>query len=42
MDIFIMQYNYRDKSLVVINGDVYAYKYEKCKFDHLSFFNQNT
>ena len=35
----MMQYNYRNKFLVVINGDVYVYKYEKCKFDQpfLSF-----
>ena len=39
MDIFMMQYNYRSKYLVIINGDVYVYKYEKCKFDQpfLSF-----
>ena len=28
-----MQYNYRNKYLVVIDGVVYVYKYEKCKFD---------
>ena len=33
MDIFIMRYNYRSRYLVVIDGDVYVYKYEKCKFD---------
>ena len=27
-----MQYNYRNKYSVVINGDVYVYKFEKCKF----------
>ena len=32
MDIFIMQYNYRSRYLV-INGDVYVYKYENYKFD---------
>ena len=39
MDIFMIQYNYRFKYLVVIDGDVYVYKYEKCKFDQpfLSF-----
>ena len=39
MNIFIMQYIYRSKYLVVIDGDVYVYKYEKCKFDQpfLSF-----
>ena len=35
----MIQYNYRSKYLVVIDGDVYVYKYEKCKFDQpiLSF-----
>ena len=39
MDIFMIQYNYESKCLVVIDGDVYVYKYEKCKFDQpfLSF-----
>ena len=39
MDIFMMQYNYRSKYLVVVDGDVYVYKYEKRKFDQsfLSF-----
>ena len=39
MDNYIMQYNYRNKYLVIINGDVFVYKYEKCKFDQpfLSF-----
>ena len=32
MDIFMMQYNYQSKYLVIIDGDVYVYKYEKCKF----------
>ena len=35
MDIFIMQHNYQNKHLVVIDGDVYFYKYENCKFDKL-------
>ena len=40
---FIMQYSYRNKNLVVIDGDVYAYRYEKCKFDQpfLSFQAKN-
>ena len=33
MDIFIMQYNYRNRYLVAIDGDVYVYKYEKYEFD---------
>ena len=35
----MINYNYRSKYLVVIDGDVYFYKYEKCKFDQriLSF-----
>ena len=35
----MIQYNYRSKYLVVIDGDVYVYKYEKCNFDQpiLSF-----
>ena len=39
MDNFMIQYNYRSKYLVVIDGDVYVYKNEKCKFDQpiLSF-----
>ena len=32
MDICIMQYNYRNKYLVAIDGDVYVYKYDKYKF----------
>ena len=32
IDIYIMQYNYRSRYLVVINGDVCVYKYEKGKF----------
>ena len=39
MDIVMIQYNYQSKYLVIIDGDVYVYKYEKCKFDQpfLSF-----
>ena len=39
MDIFMIQHNYQSKYLVIIDGKVYAYKYEKCKFDQpfLSF-----
>ena len=39
MDIFMIQYNYQSIYLVVIDGDVYVYKYEKCNFDQpfLSF-----
>ena len=33
MDIFKKQYNYRNRYLVVIDGDVYVYKNEKYKFD---------
>ena len=33
MNNFMIQYNYQSKNLVVIDGDVYVYKYEKCKFD---------
>ena len=34
MDIFIMQYNYEDKYLVVImDTSVYVYKCKICKFD---------
>ena len=33
MDLYIMQQNYRNKFLVVIDGDVYVYKYDKYKFD---------
>ena len=29
MDIYIMQYTYRNRYLVVIDGAVYVYKYEK-------------
>ena len=39
MDIFIIQYIYWSKYLVVIDCDVYVYKYEKCNVDQpfLSF-----
>ena len=38
MDIYIMQYNYRDKYLVVIiDTIVYVYKYKICKFDQPNF-----
>ena len=39
MDIFMMQYNYRSKYLVILDGDAYVYKNEKCNFDQpfLSF-----
>ena len=33
MDIYIMQYNYGNRYLVVIDGDVYVYKYNRYKFD---------
>ena len=35
----MIKFNYPSKYLVVIDGDVYVYKYEKCKFDQpiLSF-----
>ena len=35
----MIQYNYKSKYLVIIDRDVYVYKYEKCKFDQpfLSF-----
>ena len=38
-----MQYNYRNKKLVIIDGDMYVYKYEKCKFGKpfLSFQAKN-
>ena len=36
----MIQYNYQFKYLVVINGDVYVYKYEKCKFDQPFIFFQ--
>ena len=39
MDNFILQYVYRNRYLMVKNGDVYVQKYEKCKFEQpfLSF-----
>ena len=35
----MIQYNYQSEYLVIIDGDVYVYKYERCKFDQpfLSF-----
>ena len=33
MDIYLLQYNYRNRYLVVIDGGVYFYKYDKHKFD---------
>ena len=32
MDLLIMQYNYRNKFLFVIDGDVYVYKHENVNF----------
>ena len=39
MDIYIKRHNYESKYLVEKDGNVYVYKYEKCKFDQpfLSF-----
>ena len=39
MDTFLIQYKYRSWLLIVIDGVVYVYKYENCKFDqpYLSF-----
>ena len=33
MDIYILQDNYRNKFLVVIDDNVYVYKHRKCNFD---------
>ena len=33
MDIFMMQYIYRNKHLVLVDSDVNVYKYDRCKFD---------
>ena len=33
MDIFIIQHNYGSKYLVLVDGDVFVYKYEKNEFD---------
>ena len=33
MDFFIMQHSYRNRFLVVIDGDVYVYKFQIFKFD---------
>ena len=38
LDIFMMQYNYQSKYLVIIDGNVYVYKYEKTKFDQPFLF----
>ena len=37
MDIFMIQCNYQSKYLVIIDGNVYVYEYEKCKFDQPFF-----
>ena len=40
MDFFMIQYNYQSNYLVMKYGNVYVYKYEKCKFDQpFLFFN---
>ena len=43
MDIFIMQYNYRNRYLVVVDSDMNVDKYGRCKFDQpfLSFQAKN-
>ena len=33
MDIFKIQHNYTSRYLVVLDGDAYVHKYEKCKCD---------
>ena len=33
MDFFTMQYTYRNRYLVIKDGEVYVHKYGKCKFD---------
>ena len=33
MDNFILQYSYRNRCIVIIDGDVYVYKHEEYKFD---------
>ena len=33
MKISVIHFNCRSRFLVVIDGDVYVYKYETCKFD---------
>ena len=42
MDIYMMQYNYRSRYLIVINENVYisVYKYEKYKFGQPFLFFQ--
>ena len=38
-----MQHNFRNKNSVLMDGDVYVYKYENCKVDQpfLSFKSKN-
>ena len=38
MDIFMIQFNYQSKYLVIIDAAVYVYKYEKCKLDQPFFY----
>ena len=33
MDIYKTQNNYQNRYLVVMDGDVFVFKYEKCNFD---------
>ena len=33
MNIFVKQFNYRSRYLVVVDGDINVYKYETYKFD---------
>ena len=42
MDIFMIQYKYRYRYLVVIDGNVFVPKYEKCKFDQPFLFSTKT
>ena len=37
-----MQYNYRNKNLVVVDSDVNVYKYDRCKFEKPSFQAKKT
>ena len=43
MKIFLMGHNYRIRYLVMINGHIFVYKYDNCKFDQpiLSFQSKN-
>ena len=42
MDIFMIQNIYQPKYSLIIDGNVYVYKYEKCKFDQpFLSLNQN-